>query len=610
MCGIAGVFGRREPDIVGRMLATMRHRGPDDEHLIAMPEITFGARRLSIIDLEGGRQPLSDAEGSVWAAQNGEIYNFQELSKVLVSRGHRFRSRTDTEVLVHGYKEWGADLPLRLRGMFAFAVWDSTRHQGMLVRDRVGKKPLYLWSGPDGALWFASEIKALLGIPGFERRLNRTALHHYLSYKHVPAPLSIFEGVRAVPAGTRIRIDGTGCKVEDVYWSPRFAPQPAGSVDEAAERILSTLRTAVRRRLISDVPVGFFLSGGIDSALVAALAAEESAEPIRTFTLTYGPDDTTEGKERDRASARLVAARIGSKHVEEEVAMGNLRDEFPRILSAFDEPFAGVVSTYFLSREMARHVKVALSGDGADELFGSYLSHRLAQPIAHYLRQGREGSEFGYRPFETRIDYLASLAHPDPWEWRSRLGVFSEEEKRVLLLNPCEESTPEHWKRYFAGTDGHDPLNRILEAEFRGIFPDQVLAFVDRLSMAHSLEVRCPFLDHEFVELAGSIPGSWKIEGGIVKAILKRAALRILPEDLVHRPKEGFLMPMTPWLAGAGKDHVHDVLSPRAVRQGGVFRPERVEAILNRFFQGETELGQRVLTLLAFQTWQERYRCA
>jgi len=590
MCGICGVLGRTDRDVVARMLATIRHRGPDDAFIVSGEGFTMAAARLSIIDVAGGRQPLHNEDGTVTASQNGEIYNFRVLREELLQRGHRLRTRSDTEVLPHLWEDDGCRLPERIDGMFAVAVWDARRRFGLLARDRVGKKPLYYWEH-DGAIYYASELKALLEIPGFDRRLNLHALHHYLSYKHVPHPLTIFEDVKILPPAHRLLFEaGTAPRVER-YWQLSFAPgdEPLGDEEEIVDELIARLKPAVARRLVADVPVGFFLSGGIDSSLVTALAAETAATRIKTFTLTYEGSSTTQGKEQDRRWARWTAERFATDHSEETITCSDYPSAIRKILQAFDEPFAGVVSTYFLAEAMARHVKVAVSGDGADELFGSYLSHRIA------FQKAAEGGE------------------PD-WEWRAKLLVLSEEEKRELYAPAVRDaladtSTAMHLHRAFEHLTAQDPLNRILEAEFGGIFPDQVLTFVDRLSMAHALEVRSPFLDTDVVEFVASLPGRLKICNGETKHLLKKAALRYFPEEMIRRPKEGFLMPITSWVLGHLQPWVRETLSPERLRVHGLFDPAHVGRLIDRLREPGADYVavNRVLVLAIFQQWYELY---
>ena len=593
MCGIAGVFGADDRDGVVRMLATLRHRGPDDEHVVDGDRFAIGTRRLSIVDVAGGRQPLTNEDGSVIAAQNGELYNFPSIRPGLIERGHRLRTRTDTELLPHLWEDHREALPELIDGMFAVAVWDSRTKTGLLARDRMGKKPLYYWRDGEN-LYFASELKALLALPRFVRDIDLEALHHFLSYKHVPHPHTIFKAARMLPPAHRL-VFRPGREPEiSRYWNLSFAPSNGHAIDEeaAVDGLLSRMQAAIRRRFMSDVPVGFFLSGGIDSSLTTALAAEVAPERIKTFTLTYAGDSSTAGKEQDRRWATWVAQKYGTEHHEETITFTSYPESLRRILTAFDEPFAGVVSTYFLAQRMARHVKVAVAGDGADELFGSYRSHRLAADAAAN----------GESPGE-----------PD-WAWRSRLLVFDEEEKFRLYSGDTRKalagvSTRDHMREAFSHLTAADTLNRMLEAEFHGVFPDQVLTFVDRLSMAHSLEVRSAFLDTEVVEFVASLPGALKIRDGQTKYLLKQAALRFFPAEMVHRPKEGFLMPITQWMQQDLEPWVRQTLHPSRLALHGLFDVSAVNALIDAVYLRDSDYTDvnKVLALVVFQEWYEAY---
>ena len=613
MCGIAGVFGLKDPHTVERMLRVMAHRGPDDQHLVAGDGYTIGARRLSIIDLDTGRQPLCSENGRIWAAQNGEIYNFRERREELQKAGHQFRTKGDTEIHPHLYLAHGFDFPKYLEGMFAVALWDEAEQTGILVRDRSGKKPIYtLHHG--GGLWFASEIKALLQIPGFERRINLEAFHYYLSYKNVPSPLCIFEGVQMLrPAHRLLWKDGQVAR-HDHFWKLDWTPLEGDpSEEELAEELLNRLRRGVKRRLVSDVPIGFFLSGGVDSSLSTAIAAEASPQQIMTFTLKYTEDSSTPGKELDLKCAREIATQYGTDHHEELMDFTHFKEELPAVLSHFDEPFSGVVSTYFLSRLISKHVKVAISGDGADELFGSYLSHRLANPLAHYYQSkltGTPPSALGH--FTEQLDFLERLVEDEDWKWRYKLLVFTDEDKNALYSPEAKRdlsafSTREHLRGVFQNLTAQDPTNRILESEFKTQLPDQVLAFVDRLSMAHSLEIRTGFLDTEVMEFAARIPGRFKIHGTEVKSVLKRAARTYLPSSAIDRPKEGFVMPVNQWLNSWLFDYAREALSAPNLGQHGLFDPSAVDQLLTRFHGGEQRLANKVLSLLCFQIWHQIY---
>jgi asparagine synthase (glutamine-hydrolysing) len=616
MCGICGVFGRGDSATVTSMLDTIIHRGPDDGFQVGGEDFALGVRRLSIVDVTGGRQPLCNETGTVWAAQNGELYNYPEAYPQLRARGHQLHTTCDTEMLPHLYEDYGMRLPEHIQGMFAVAVWDDAEKIGLLARDRMGQKPLYYYQDGE-ALYFASEIKALLCIPGFERRINLEALHHYLSYKHVPNPMSIFEGVRILPPAHRLIFrPGHEPKIER-YWDVDFATtdEMANITEEdAVEEFLRLMRQGVKRRLMSDVPIGFFLSGGIDSSLSTALAAE-MAGTIQTFTLTYGDDSTTAGKEEDRRWARWVADHYDTEHREETIEFANFPESIGPILRCFDEPFAGVVSTYYLSRLISQHVKVALAGDAADELFGSYRSHRLAFPLSNFPEYVRTGDENLIRPWEDQQEYLAQLAEYDDWEWRYKSYVYEDEEKASLYNLEVAEtmrdfSTADHVRHHdFANLTATDPLNRILEAEYRTIFPDQVLAFVDRLSMAHSLEVRTAYLDTDLVEFVAALPGRLKINNGVTKYLLKKASARYFPEEMAFRPKEGFLMPITEWIINDLEAYVRDTLSPARLKKHGIFDAGRVQALIDGLYQNESDYMyvNKILGLLIFQEWYELY---
>ena len=586
MCGIAGVFGAPDRDAVEAMTTALAHRGPDDRQVVTGDRFSLGATRLAIVDLDRGRQPVSNERKTVWAAHNGEIYNRRPLHSALRQAGHEICGHGDTALLPHLYEEYGAAMAEQADGMFAFAVWDAEQRTGLLARDRLGKKPLYYWHCGD-RLYFASEIKSLLALPQFERRLNLEALRHFLGFKHVPHPQTIFAGIKCVPpAHVLLFHPGVGPRLER-YWSPDFTPMHAAASErELAEELDSLLRSAVARRLDADVPIGCFLSGGIDSSLTTAIAAELGNGRLKTFTLTYSADSTTPQKEEDRRWARWVAERYGTEHHEEVVDEQRFPEELPRILACFDEPFSGVVSTYFLSRLAASHVKAVVSGDGADELLGSYKSHRLAAAMP------------------------ASLVNA---EWRSTLLVFNDQETDALLTEEVASastacSARNRMQRDFDGLTAGDSLNRVLESELRSIFPDQVLAFVDRLSMAHGLEVRTPFLDTALVNFLARVPGDAKMRGGETKALLKHVAQRYFPEEMVFRPKEGFVMPIQRWFLNGLTPYVMDALSPSRLATHGLFDSAAVSRLVAEYYGGRHDHAQKILALVTFQEWHRIYR--
>jgi asparagine synthase (glutamine-hydrolysing) len=616
MCGIAGVFGEGGTVTVSRMLDTLIHRGPDDEHLVGDENFVLGARRLSIVDVQGGRQPMSNERGTVWVALNGELYNYPDQRSRLLEQGHRLLTSCDTELLPHLYEEHGPDFVRRLEGMFAIALWDCERGLGVLARDRAGEKPIY-YTEHEGGLWYASEIKALLSLPGFQRRIHFESLHHYLALKQVPCPLTIYEGIYCLPPGHML-VAVAGQKRElRRYWAPDFSDDSAGGnydEEEAIDHFLDLFKRSVSGRLMGDVPVGFFLSGGIDSSLTTAVAAEMSRSRVKTFTLIYGDQATTAGKDEDRRWARWVADRYQTDHHEQEVSFDDLPTMLPRILRSFDEPFAAAISSYFLSQLTRKHVKVAVSGDGADELFGSYLSHRLAYPIHDHPEYLRTGDSRLLGAFRNQPEQVARFAGQEDWRWRSQLMTFDEQERFGLYSADVAERlvgvrTDTLWRDTYRGLTASDPLNRVLESEYLTVFPDQLLTLADRLSMAHSLEVRTAFLDTPLVEYVARLSGRFKIRDGITKYLLKRAALRYFPSEMVHRRKEGFLMPITQWLLQNLQDYVRDTLSPSRLARHGIFRVDAVQALVDRMYAEDSDYTQvnKVYALVVFEEWYDLY---
>lgn len=580
--------------------------------------MNLGSRRLSIIDVAGGRMPIGNEAGDVWVVYNGEVYNFAALRAGLETKGHRFTTRTDTEVIVHLYEEEGDDFPHHLNGMFGIALWDARQGRLLLVRDRLGIKPLYYWFR-DGEVIFGSEIKSILQDPRVTRELDPVALHHYFSFKNVPAPLTIFRGIQSLLPGEMI-IYADGGLTRRRYWRIEAREDGPRDVCEAAAALRDLLADAVRMRLVSDVPVGAYLSGGLDSSSVVALMSPETTGRLKTFALAYR--DEFAGKSEDRRFAAEVSRRYGTDHFEYVMGAEELPARLPDILRAFDEPFAGVISTYFLSQLIRQHVKVALSGDGADELFGSYLAHRLAYPVAHYVRLRRDGALGHLTPsnrahlgeYADRLDELARLTADgdEEWQWRSKLLVFSEDAKRRLYTDGMaaavgESSSADLLREAFARCTAKDPLNRVLEVDCATLLPDQVLAFVDRLSMAHSIEVRPPFLDYRVVELAFSLPGDLKIRDGVTKFILREAVRDLLPAGILTRKKEGFILPVNAWLLQRFRGFVRAMLAKERLGQHGLLRPAAVEHLLDWHYAGQADNATRIWTLLTFQCWYDLY---
>ena len=608
MCGIAGFSGPGNRKVLELMTERLRHRGPDSVGYWEGNDISLGMRRLAIIDVATGEQPVFNEDQSIAVVFNGEIYNHVELRADLLRVGHQFSTdHSDTEVIVHLYEEYGLDFLHYLNGMFAIALWDNRRRELILARDRLGIKPLYFAQLRDGVA-FGSEPKALLEHPQISREPNLIAVHHYLSLKNVPAPLSAFRGIEQLRSGQLAICHGREV-TRRRWWLPSFDRVADVDEMEAAEEILRLLSDSVRLQMQADVPVGAYLSGGLDSSSVVALLARHGAGNIKTFTLIY--EDDFPNKENDRQFARLIAERCGTEHHEHLVTFTDLPERLDSIVRAFDEPFSGVISTYFITESIAQHVKVALSGDGSDELFASYLPHRIAAPLAAYA-DGRNDPD-SLMPFENDVARLASLhARGDEAARRMGLYLLDDREKHGLYSSTMRDAvkgtTTEALIRARLDACGSDdPINRALFLDLETLLPDQVLPFVDRLSMAHSVEVRPPFLDHRLVEFACSLPGHFKIKGGRVKSILKNALRDLLPADLVDRPKEGFIMPINDWLVGHLQSYVRVVLAADKLKRTGVLRPGAVQDILDAHFSGRHHYGNQIWNLLLLQLWWDRY---
>ena len=620
MCGIVGFTGQPGPEILRGMCVSIIHRGPDDDGLLEAPRISLGMRRLAIVDLATGGQPMSNENKTLWSVCNGEIYNHLVLRRELMAAGHGFRSsHADTEVLVHLYEEHGLDFLKHLNGMFGLALWDGPRRRLILARDRVGKKPLY-YAHANGELIFASEIKALFAHPDVCRDVDPVGIYCYLGLKNTSAPGTIYKGVKQLLPG-HLLIFEDGVIRTEAFWQPDFSPTEDISEEDAAAEIRRLIEDAVRLRLDCDVPYGAYLSGGVDSSAVVALMSRMQDRPVKTFCLGYSDEAAGQfqGKAQDIQYARQMSRRLGTEHHESIIDADFFARHMPEIIQAFDEPFSGTISTFFLSILIHRHVKVALSGDGADELFGSYLAHRLAVPIRYYLglaKSGRSGFDdltsadrvaLGEFATPDQFRFLAGLAHERQSVWRDRLAVFRLQERDELLtpefLGMVQEGNRDDgYAGIEATVTAADPVNRALEIDQRELLSNQVLPFVDRLSMAHSIEVRCPFLDYRLVEFVNRLPGSFKINGGVNKRILKLALADLLPSELIHRPKEGFVQPVYSWMHGPLKGWVLELLENLP---GDIFRPEPLAALKQRFLAGDTTINAKIWNLACLGLWYQ-----
>jgi asparagine synthase (glutamine-hydrolysing) len=597
------------------MVTTLTHRGPDESGLWLGDGIALGMRRLSIIDVATGQQPVFNEDKTLAVVFNGEIFNYVELRERLAPHHQFATDHSDTEVLVHLYEEHGLDFVSHLNGMFAIALWDAPRRQLILARDRMGIKPLY-YAVVGGEIVFGSEPKSLLAHPGVSRDPDFVALHHYFSFKNVPSPLSAFAGIKQLRPG-ELGVFSQGRLETRRWWSLRFNEDPSLTEQDAAQRIRDILADSVRIQMRSDVPFGAYLSGGVDSSSVVALMSRIGGARVKTFTLAY--DDGFGGKDADREFARQVSRQYGTEHYEQVISYRDVPECIDDIVSAFDEPFSGVISTFFITRLIGRHVKVALSGDGADELFGSYLAHRLAFPLAALEQSGGELAGLTdelraqLHPYANRAEWLAAIfSRGDEAARRMGQYIADDRDKRRLyserMLSAVGTASTESLVRELLGASGtRDPLNRILFLDWETLLADQVLPFVDRLSMAHSVEVRPPFLDHRLVEFVATIPGAMKIKNGRIKHILKEAVAGMLPPEILDRPKEGFIMPINEWILTNLRSFVDDTLSEKRLARHGLFRNDSVADMLEAHYAGAANYGNRIWNLMMFQLWWDRY---
>lgn len=618
MCGICGFTGARNDVVLRKMADSIFHRGPDEDGFYSDGKMNLGIRRLSIIDVDTGHQPVHNEDKNIWTVFNGEIYNFQGLRKELEEKGHRFYTdHSDTEVIVHLYEEYGRDFLHKINGMFAIALWDKRQEKFLLIRDRMGVKPIF-YTLAGGQLVFGSEIKAILEHPDYHRKINFEGLYHYFTFKNIPAPLTAFEDIYSLSPGELLTLS-KGKISRDRWWKIKFDEREEYEESYVKEKILPLLEDATKLRMISDVPFGAYLSGGVDSSTIVALMTRFTDKPVKTFSLGY--EDELKNKEADLYYARKVSKVFKTEHHEYIMSYKELMDEIENVIIAFDQPFSGTISTYFLTKLIAKHVKVALSGDAADELFGSYLSHRVAQPMYHFKRlyqKVKEGilteeERELFHPCDIRfLEDLYQKSQADEAKWRYHLTVFTDEEKEYFL-SPYFKSefngilSFDLIKEYFNNTTSRDPLNRILEMEWNTQLPDQVLAFVDFLSMAHSVEIRSPFLDYRLVEFVATIPGNMKIKNGNVKDVLKKTVEPLLPAGITRRPKEGFVLPVFDWMVGKLKDYSMDVLSEKRLRKHNLLNIGVVKSILNDYYSGNKRLAVKVWNLMMFQAWWERY---
>jgi asparagine synthase (glutamine-hydrolysing) len=608
ICGIATTNGAADADQVATMSGTLVHRGPDSSGQFTDGTVALAARRLSIIDLETGDQPIANEDGTVQVVQNGEIYNYRELRRELERAGHTFWTQGDTEVLVHLYEQHGERFAERLRGMFAIALWDGPRRRLVLARDRFGIKPLY-YRDDGGELSFASELRALR-----RGEIDLDAVEAFLAFNSIPAPLTIFREARKLQAGHVLVWESGRTRLERFA---RPAPVPIGELrdDEEAElveELRARLRDSVRAHLVSDVPVGVLLSGGVDSALLAALAAEESSEPLRTFSIGFAERSFDELED-----ARRVASRYGTRH-RELVLKPDAALLLPALADAFDEPFgdSSALPTYLVSELAASDVKVALSGEGGDELFGGYYTYaadllakrfggvaQLVRPLVERLPTSTAKASFDYKAKRfVRAAHLPPLERHHGWKEIFAPDARAELTGRVSAFDPVDVL-----RTRFAETEGADELARLQDVDLGIYLVDDLLVKTDRASMAHSLEARVPYLDTVVTNMALALPTRHKIRGLSKKVLLRKAAAPLLPREIVNAKKRGFSIPAAAWLRGELEPFARDTLSPETLTRQGYFRPDVVERLLDEHVAGREDRSRQLWGLLAFTLWHQQH---
>ena len=620
MCGICGIYEYEsqkpvDQQILDDMLEVLHHRGPDDAGLYLDRDLSIGMRRLSIIDLNGGKQPISNEDGTVVTVFNGEIYNYQSLREQLESRDHILATASDTEVIVHLYEEFGEECVQHLRGMFGFAVWDKRKRQLLLARDRLGIKPLY-YTQAGGRLIFASEIKAILQHPSVKAALNTEGLNNFLSLKYVPAPQTMFENIYALPPGCILKCDANGVVVRR-YWDLSFANHHDGNIreEEYAEQLEALLRQCVKMHLISDVPFGAFLSGGLDSSTIVALMSQFLNEPVKTYSVGFKGQGQAFS---ELPYARVVADKFHTDHHEVFIHPSHLVDLAEKIVWHLDQPLAehATLANYMVAERAARDVKMVLTGEGGDELFAGYARYSGERFSSFFQRVPKAAKSLaltvGSRLPGLRRQKLALYALSQPEEvarFVNWFPLFNSEMKQELLSKDLRASLSGYdadyvFAQHLASTNATSSVNRMLYVDTKLWLPDLLLARGDKMSMAVSLEARVPLLDHKLVEFAASLPLNLKLKGLVRKYLLKKVSRRWLPPEIIHRKKQGFPMPSSLWLRNEARTFVRDVLSPSVLKRRGLFNPAFVENLIQQHENGFADHGSLLWGLMNVELWQ------
>lgn len=624
MCGIVGLVNQNQKAVdealLSRMCAAISHRGPDDDGFYVNGSVGLGMRRLSIIDVKGGHQPIHNQDRTAWIVFNGEIYNYRELRADLEKLGHRFYTNSDTEAVVHAYDQYGPDCPKYLRGMFAFAIWNERTSELFLARDRVGKKPL-LYAQLDGGLAFASEFSALLLHPKISRDIDTTAIDHYLSFMCVPAPLTAYKQIKKLEPAHSLSWRKGEIKIQR-YWQPDFSRKLDIGQEEAGERAVELLRDAVKVRLMSEVPLGAFLSGGIDSSAVVALMSQESSEPVKTFSIGFEEQDFNE-----LHHARRVAEHIGAEH-HEFIVKPDAMEVLPLLVQHYGEPYAdsSAIPTYYVARETRRHVTVALNGDGGDESFAGYTRYAAMQVAEAYRRLPAlfrdslikkavdllPSSETKRSRVRSAKRFLQAASLPKVDRYLRWVSVFAPEAKRDLYspewraetfnANPAALLDP-----WFKRTNGSGIVDAALEADIMTYLPNDLLVKVDIASMAVSLEARSPFLDHHVIEFAASLPERMKLRGLTTKYLLKRVLKKLLPAENLDRRKMGFGVPIGYWFRGKLQPFLRETILSEKALQRGLFQPQQVKQLVELHTRGERDYSHQLWTLMMLELWFCRF---
>ncbi len=618
MCGIAGKVdfaGAVDDRLLERMCRVMEHRGPDARGIYNQGGVGLGIQRLAIIDVQGGNQPVFSEDGQVVVVMNGEIYNFRELRAELIDGGHRFTSRCDTEVLVHLYEELGARLVERLHGMFAFAIWDKRRRRLLLGRDRVGKKPLF-WSRRGDQVWFGSEVRCLLQDPTVERVPNAEAIASYLAFQYVPHPLSAFVGIEKLPPATTLSITASGTTAQR-YWSLDYSQSSSAPQTELEERLRELIWESTRSRLVSEVPLGAFLSGGVDSSVVVAAMADQTSGPVKTFSIGF-PDPAFD----ELAFARVVAKQFSTDH-HEFVVEPHASEIMPKLARHYGEPFAdsSALPSFYLAELTSRHVTVALNGDGGDESFAGYgryaVNHvaarldwlppgvrRLAPAIARRL--GASGPPNGARARAQRLAYALALEPQGRYaHWMSAFPASVRPEMLqpdfLATVADCrlDDTIGVPWSESSART----PLERMLDADVNTYLPGDLLVKMDIATMAHSLEARSPLLDHRVMEFAAALPAELKLSRGKGKLLLKSSLRGLLPDEVLDRPKMGFGVPLARWFREELRELPREVLLPGDARVHRYVRPAAIARMLEEHQTAHADHSLRLWVLLQLEYW-------